>query len=149
MIPASSAGMTVVIFFTNYATSLWNIFLIPWNATVTLGTKSATAKTSCKQSPATFADVPPTTSCVLDTIVKVKATKVTTSIITIGTQSIQPRLKAVVNLVKAHKTQVLNYLKAAKSDVGLLVNFGESSLKWERITRFEKKGQSVAADIVI
>lgn len=106
-------------------------------------------KTSCKQSPATFADVQPTTSCVLDTIVKVKATKVTTSIITIGPQSIQRRLKVVVNLVKAHKAQVLNYLKAANSDVGLLVNFGESSLKWERITRFEKKGQSVAADIVI
>ena len=50
MIPPSSAGMTVVIFFTNYATSFWNIFLIPWNATVTPGTKSATAKTSCKQS---------------------------------------------------------------------------------------------------
>ena len=107
------------------------------------------AKTSCKQSSATFADVPPTTSCVLDTIVKVKATKVTTSIITIGTQSIQPRLKAVVNLVKAHKAQVLNYLKAANSDVGLLINFGENSLKWERITGFEKKGQSIAADIVI
>ena len=82
-------------------------------------------------------------------IVKVKATKVTTSIITIGTQSIQPRLKAVVNLVKAHKAQVLNYLKAANSDVGLLINFGENSLKWERITGFEKKGQSIAADIVI
>lgn len=58
-------------------------------------------------------------------------------------------LKAVVNLVKAHKAQVLNYLKAANSDVGLLINFGENSLKWERITRFEKKGQSIAADIVI
>lgn len=44
MIPASSAGMTVVLFFTNYATCFWNIFLIPWNATVTPGTKSATAK---------------------------------------------------------------------------------------------------------
>ena len=31
--------MKVVIFFTNYATSFWNIFLIPWNATVTPGTK--------------------------------------------------------------------------------------------------------------
>ena len=58
-------------------------------------------------------------------------------------------LKAVVNLVKAHKAQVLNYLKAANSDADLLVNFGENSLKWERITGFEKKGQSIAADIVI
>ena len=131
--------MTVVIFFINYATSLWNIFLIPWNATVTPGTKSATAKTSCKQSPAKFADVPPTTSCVLDTIVKVKATKVTTSIITIGTQSIQSRLKAVVNLVKAHKAQILNYLKAAKSDAGLLVNFGESLLNRNKLHCLRKK----------
>ena len=58
--------MTVVIFFTNYATSFWNFLLIPWNATVTPGTKSVTAKTSCKQSPAKFADVPPTTSYVLE-----------------------------------------------------------------------------------
>ena len=48
-------------------------------------------------------------------------------------------LKAAVGLVKAHKAQVLNYLKAVKADVGLLVNFGENSLKWERITRFEKE----------
>ena len=45
-------------------------------------------------------------------------------------------LKAVATLVKAHKAQVLNYLKAADKKVGLLVNFGENSLKWERITRF-------------
>ena len=48
-------------------------------------------------------------------------------------------LKAVTNLVKAHKAQILNYMKAAKSEVGLLMNFGETSLKWERITRFEKE----------
>ena len=48
-------------------------------------------------------------------------------------------LKAVTNLVKAHKAQILNYMKALKSEVGLLVNFGETSLKWERITRFEKE----------
>ena len=48
-------------------------------------------------------------------------------------------LKAVTNLVKAHKAQVLNYMKATKAEVGLLINFGETSLKWERITRFEKE----------
>ena len=42
-------------------------------------------------------------------------------------------LKAVTSLVKAHKAQVLNYLKAGKMELGLLVNFGESSLKWERL----------------
>lgn len=43
-------------------------------------------------------------------------------------------LKAVSNLVKAHKAQVLNYLKAANIEIGLLVNFGTNSLKWERIS---------------
>lgn len=43
-------------------------------------------------------------------------------------------LKAVSNLVKAHKAQVLNYLKAANIKMGLLVNFGTNSLKWERIS---------------
>ena len=65
--------------------------------------KSATAKTSCKQSPATFADVPPTTNCVLDTIVKVKATKVTTSIITIWPQSIQPQN---MSIKLSHKNKI-------------------------------------------
>ena len=45
-------------------------------------------------------------------------------------------LKAVTVLSKAHKAQVINYLKAAGKEIGLLVNFGESKLKWERITRF-------------
>lgn len=38
--------------------------------------------------------------------------------------------------MEVHKAQVLNYLNASKSELGLLVNFGETSLKWERITRF-------------
>ena len=51
--------------------------------------------------------------------------------------SIVVELKAVANLVKAHKAQVLNYLNAANKKIGLLVNFGENSLKWERITNFK------------
>lgn len=50
--------------------------------------------------------------------------------------SIIVELKSVSKLIKAHKAQVLNYLNASKSELGLLVNFGETSLKWERITRF-------------
>ena len=38
-------------------------------------------------------------------------------------------LKAVTPLVKAHKAQVINYLKAADKEIGLLVNFGCNSLK--------------------
>lgn len=43
-------------------------------------------------------------------------------------------LKAVSVLAKPHKAQVLNYLNAANKKVGLLVNFGATSLKWERIS---------------
>ena len=46
-------------------------------------------------------------------------------------------LKAVTNLVKGHKAQVINYMKATNSEIGILVNFGENSLKWERISRFK------------
>ena len=45
-------------------------------------------------------------------------------------------LKAVSTLSKSHKAQVINYLKASGKEIGLLVNFGETSLKWERITCF-------------
>ena len=48
-------------------------------------------------------------------------------------------LKAVSVLLKPHKAQVLNYLNAANLDIGLLINFGETSLKWERITKFKNK----------
>ena len=43
-------------------------------------------------------------------------------------------LKCVAKLVNAHKAQVINYLYGTKLKVGLLVNFGEASLKWERLT---------------
>ncbi|MBP5359233.1 MAG: GxxExxY protein [Treponema sp.] len=52
--------------------------------------------------------------------------------------SIIVELKAVSVLAKAHKAQILNYLKAADKEIGLLVNFGVNSLKWERITKFIK-----------
>lgn len=43
-------------------------------------------------------------------------------------------LKAISKLVNANKAQVINYLHETKLPVGLLVNFGESSLKWESLT---------------
>ena len=48
-------------------------------------------------------------------------------------------LKAVSIIVKAHKAQLINYLKAANKEIGLLINFGTNSLKWERISKFENK----------
>ena len=47
-------------------------------------------------------------------------------------------IKAVSTIAKAHKAQVINYLKAANKQIGLLVNFGCNSLKWERISHFEE-----------
>ena len=40
-------------------------------------------------------------------------------------------------LVNANKAQVINYLHGTKLKVGLLVNFGEASLKWERLTNLK------------
>ena len=42
-------------------------------------------------------------------------------------------LKAVSSIGLEHKAQVLNYLKATKYELGLLINFGESKLKYERL----------------
>ena len=48
-------------------------------------------------------------------------------------------LKSVSVLSKPHKAQVLNYLNAANKEIGLLINFGETKLKWERLTKFKSQ----------
>lgn len=42
-------------------------------------------------------------------------------------------LKALVELEDVHLAQVLNYLKAYKLEVGLLINFGSKSLTFKRL----------------
>ena len=42
-------------------------------------------------------------------------------------------LKAIIQLEDVHLAQVLNYLKAYKLEVGLLINFGSKSLTFKRI----------------
>jgi len=42
-------------------------------------------------------------------------------------------LKAIVQLEDVHLAQVLNYLKAYKLEVGLLINFGSKSLTFKRL----------------
>ena len=42
-------------------------------------------------------------------------------------------LKAVSKLTEVHERQVLNYLKGTNNKLGLLINFGEPSLKHQRI----------------
>jgi len=42
-------------------------------------------------------------------------------------------VKALSQLVSDHKAQLLNYLKATGYKLGLLVNFGEKSLRYKRL----------------
>ena len=42
-------------------------------------------------------------------------------------------IKAVSELMDVHRAQVLNYLKATNMRLGLLINFGEKSLRIERV----------------
>ena len=42
-------------------------------------------------------------------------------------------IKACDHLVSVDEAQILNYLKATKSKLGVLINFGASNLEWKRI----------------
>ena len=42
-------------------------------------------------------------------------------------------VKAVKSLLPEHMAQVINYLKAARIDIGLLVNFGRQRLEYKRL----------------
>lgn len=44
-------------------------------------------------------------------------------------------LKAIIQLEDVHLAQALNYLKAYKLEVGLLINFGSKSLTFKRLVR--------------
>ena len=43
--------------------------------------------------------------------------------------------KAVIELLDVHVAQTLNYLKAYRLEVGLLINFGGNSVVWKRLVR--------------
>lgn len=42
-------------------------------------------------------------------------------------------LKAIIQLEDVHMSQILNYLRAYKLEVGLLINFGSKSLTFKRL----------------
>ena len=42
-------------------------------------------------------------------------------------------LKALTKLEEVHWAQILNYLRAYKLEIGLLINFGAKSLEWKRM----------------
>lgn len=46
-------------------------------------------------------------------------------------------IKAVIGLEDVHLAQALNYLKAYKLDVGLLLNFGAKSMQFKRLVMSE------------
>jgi hypothetical protein len=45
-------------------------------------------------------------------------------------------LKALTKLEEVHKAQALNYLKAYRLEIGLLINFGSKSLEFKRLILF-------------
>lgn len=50
-------------------------------------------------------------------------------------------LKAVESILPVHEVQVVNYLTATNLDVGLLINFGSSSLQFKRKHRRKSQDQ--------
>ncbi|MDR0307350.1 MAG: GxxExxY protein [Chitinispirillales bacterium] len=53
---------------------------------------------------------------------------------------ISVELKAATNLEDRHFAQAINYLEAYNLEIGLLINFGEMSLKFKRLTNKKFKG---------
>ena len=41
-------------------------------------------------------------------------------------------IKSLAKLTQKNRKQILSYMKAANKEVGLLINFGQSRLEWER-----------------
>jgi GxxExxY protein len=48
-------------------------------------------------------------------------------------------LKAVIKLEDVHLVQAINYLEAYGLDIGLLINFGNTSLQFKRVGKPKKK----------
>ena len=54
---------------------------------------------------------------------------------------ISVELKAITKLEDVHLAQAINYLEAYNLEIGLLINFGENSLNFKRLTN--KKYKSI------
>lgn len=52
-------------------------------------------------------------------------------------------LKAITKLEDVHFAQAINYLEAYNLEIGLLINFGETSLNFERLTNKKFKPQII------
>ena len=52
---------------------------------------------------------------------------------------ISVELKAITKLEDVHLAQAINYLEAYNLEIGLLINFGETSLHFKRLTNKKYK----------
>ena len=48
-------------------------------------------------------------------------------------------IKAITELTGINKSQVINYLKATQLKLGILINFGQEGLKYERLVKYLTK----------
>jgi GxxExxY protein len=56
-------------------------------------------------------------------------------------QGVSVELKALTKLEAVHLAQAINYLEAYNLQIGLLINFGETSLKFKRFTSKKYKSE--------
>ncbi len=50
-------------------------------------------------------------------------------------------LKAVIRLEDVHLAQAINYLEAYRLDIGLLINFGNTSLQFKRVSKPQNRSR--------
>lgn len=55
-------------------------------------------------------------------------------------------LKSVSELIAAHRQQLFNYLRLTRMPMGLLINFGQTSLQGERYAYFKDDNECVLVD---
>lgn len=55
-------------------------------------------------------------------------------------------LKSVDDITSAHREQLFNYLRLTKMPIGLLINFGRTSLQGERYAYFKEDNECVLLD---
>ncbi len=53
-------------------------------------------------------------------------------------------LKAQISIEDVHLAQILNYLRAYKIEIGLLINFGEKSLNFKRLVLSERNNNRIS-----
>ena len=61
-------------------------------------------------------------------------------------ETIIVELKALDNLTGKEESQIINYLKASHHELGLLINFGHSSLEYKRYIHSQSTAKLVRVD---